>query len=249
VAVAALLGLTYVAHSGVSTAKKQQAAAEAQLKQLQNEKARLAPVNSSADPTAALATTTEGMLGADVEWRGLVDHVGNDLPSGVWLTQFQAQQTVPAPNAKPVTPSSTASTSGSSGGPANYAGAVATARNGAANASAAANNLAANAGSANPGGAGNAAAKGVRPVTPIFAGCVPLTGTISMTGIATTLPAMSQFLDKLAKDSNVSSAWIASAQKSKFGGQDMIVFTANATLADGAHSTRIAQFVKGASCR
>jgi type IV pilus assembly protein PilM len=249
VAVAALLGLTYVAHSGVSNAKKQQAAAEAQLQKMQNEKARLAPTGAGSDPTAALATTTEGLLGADVEWRGLVDHVGNDLPSGVWLTQFQAQQAVPAPNAKPATTSPTASSSGSSGGPANYAGAVATARNGAANASAATNSLAANAGSANPGGAATSGAKGARAVTPIFAGCVPLTGTISMTGVATTLPAMSQFLDKLAKDTNVSSAWIATAQKSKFGGQDMIVFTANATLADGAHSTRIAQFVKGASCR
>jgi type IV pilus assembly protein PilM len=251
VAIAALLGVTYLAHSGVSDAKKQQAAAEAQVQKLQNLKAQMIPTAGGGNPMATLQMETQALLGTDVEWLGLVDHFGSDLPGGVWLTTFQAQRAIVAPSLAGAGTTGSPGTAGSSGGPANYAGAIATAHNGASNLSNQQNGLAANAGSNNPGGSATAkpGVKGAPAVNSSSAGCAPLSGTITFGGVAVSLPAISQYLDNLAKDNNVSDAWVISAQAAKFGTADVIVFTASANLADGAHSSRIGQFFKGASCR
>jgi type IV pilus assembly protein PilM len=79
--------------------------------------------------------------------------------------------------------------------------------------------------------------------------CAALSGSITMSGIATDLPTLARFLDNMKSNKAITNVWVASAQKADFGTQTMITFTANATLGDGARSERITDFFKGASCK
>ncbi len=229
-AVVVLAGVTYLGQQKASNAKSKQAAAEATVTELQNKLARLQPAPGSGGTVADLKAEGLALLQSDVAWPRSITNVGKALPSGVWLTSFQGQHTpAPAPVA-----GSAPTTTGS--------GPISTARNGAASASAQQNALAANAGGATPSGSA-ATALGAA------GSCGPLTGSVTMAGVATTLPTLAKFLDNMKSNKEVTDVWVATAQKATFGTQDMIVFTANATLGDGAHSAHIADLFKGETCK
>ena len=81
----------------------------------------------------------------------------------------------------------------------------------------------------------------------------PLTGPVSMSGIAKDMPALAGFLDNLetigdAKDPDVAAVTLTTAQKSKFGDKDVITFTMTANLASGARSDRLQTYFEGALC-
>jgi hypothetical protein len=43
--------------------------------------------------------------------------------------------------------------------------------------------------------------------------------------------------------------WLANAQKATFGGADVITFSVNATLGEGARSDRLRSYFKEALCK
>jgi hypothetical protein len=159
------------------------------------------------------------------------------LPPGVWLTTFQGQHTVPTPTAagaRGATGSTPTGTSGSTGP-------ISSARNGAAATSAQQNALGANAGSATPGGVGSASRSGAVAAA---ASC-DLSGNVTMSGIAKDYPSIAAFLDALAQDNDVTAVWPVSMAK-----QDkLFAFSVSVDLAPGARSSRIAQYLKGATCK
>jgi type IV pilus assembly protein PilM len=255
VGVALLGGLTYMANQSASSAKSKEAAAEAQATKLQTQITQ-AQQALSGGGGGSLQLQAAAILGTDVEWPRVVSDIGRALPAGVKLTAFQGQRELPLPTAAggaSTTATPTASSSGSSaspGGAASYAGAIATARSGAAAESSHENALAARAGSENPTGTGSTPNQHPGPV--ISAACVPLSGNITMSGTAPNLPALAQFLNTLlAQDGDLASVWMSSAQAQAASttGPPSLTFTVNATLAEGAHSNRIGQFLKGEACR
>jgi len=230
-AVVVLCGVTYLGQQKASSAKSKQSAAESTVTDLQRKLARLQPTPGAGGSTANLQAEALALLQGDVAWPRSITNTGKALPAGVWLTSFQGQHTVAAaPIAGAATPTRAAS------------GPVSTARNGAAAASAHENTLAASTGEATPSASGGTA------VVPSNS-CGPLSGSITMAGLATTLPNLAKFLDQMKSNFEITDVWVASAQKATFGTQDMIAFTANATLGDGAHSAHIADLFKGETCK
>jgi type IV pilus assembly protein PilM len=209
-------GLTYLGEQKVSSAQSKQSKAEANVKKLESAIARLTPAPGAGGSAASLQAEALALLQANVGWPHSIGSVGKALPSGVWLTAFQGQQSAAPVAAAVSSPASAGTTSGDNG-------ATATA-------------------GASPTGTG---------VTALGASglCAELSGTITMSGIATDLPTLSHFLDNMKSNKAITNVWVASAQKADFGTQSMITFTANATLGDGARSARIADFFKGASCK
>jgi len=229
-AVVALAGVTYLGQQKASNAKSKQAAAESTVKTLENKLARLQPVPGTGGSAAELQAEALALLQSNVAWPRSITNVGKALPSGVWLTSFQGQHTAVAAPVAGSTPAS------STGGP------VSTARNGAAAASAQQSALASSA-------AGATSSTGGTNTPGMANSCGPLSGSVTMAGVATSLPNLAKFLDNMKSNKEVTNVWVATAQKATFGTQEMIVFTANATLGDGAHSAHIADLFKGASCK
>jgi type IV pilus assembly protein PilM len=250
-------GLTYLANKNAASAKSKQTAAEAQVTRLQTQITQ-AQKSLSGGGGGSLQLQAAAILGTDVDWTRVVGDVGRALPAGVKLSSFQGQRDLPLPTAAgsgstgTTSPATTSSSGGTAapGGAASYAGAIATARSGAAAESSHENALAARAGSAKPTGTGSTPNHASGPV--ISAACVSLSGNITMSGTAPNLPALAQFLNTLlTQDSDLASVWMSSAQAqtSTPGAPPTLTFTLNATLADGAHSNRIGQFLKGEACR
>jgi hypothetical protein len=75
-----------------------------------------------------------------------------------------------------------------------------------------------------------------------------------MQGIAKDIPSLAQFLDNLqnaggAATPDLTQVWLAGATKGKFGTADVITFTVNANLGQGARSDRLQHYFKGALCK
>jgi type IV pilus assembly protein PilM len=214
-ALVVLGGLTYLGEQKVSSAKSKQSTAEANVKKLESAIARLTPAPGAAGSSASLQAEALALLQANVGWPHSIGSVGKALPSGVWLTAFQGQQSAAPVAAAVSSPASGGTTSGDG---------------------------AATSTDSSPAATG---------VTALGASgsCAPLSGSITMSGIATDLPTLAHFLDNMKSNKAITNVWVASAQKADFGTQSMITFTANATLGDGARSARITDFFKGASCK
>jgi hypothetical protein len=81
-----------------------------------------------------------------------------------------------------------------------------------------------------------------------------LAGTVTMSGIANTVPSLSAFIDALStmgdpKNPDLDAVWLNSAQRAKFGSTDVITFSISATLAPGARSDRLETFLKEPLCK
>src|SRR5262249_24382876 len=82
----------------------------------------------------------------------------------------------------------------------------------------------------------------------------PLTGAVTMAGVAPDLPALANFLDRLGKprgdkDPDFSTVTLGHVQRSTVGDVDVVTFTINATLGTGVRSDRLEHYFKGALCK
>jgi type IV pilus assembly protein PilM len=231
VGIVLLGGLTFLEHSKASSEKSKQAAVETEATKLRNQLGHLLQGAAPAGQSANLGGQAAQVLGTDIGWTKMLGDLGTSLPSGVWLTTLQAQHSLVQPLATGQSASPTG-TGGASG---------ATGRSG------------------GTGGTGAGTSTGVA-ATPVAGGgaCAtyqgPLSGPVTMSGIAKDLPALAAFLDKLAvagdaKNPAVTGVALASAQKAKFGDADVVTFTVNAILASGARSDRLHTFFEGALCK
>jgi type IV pilus assembly protein PilM len=239
-AVVAIAGLTYVEHSKAADAKSKQRAAEVQATKIKNQIGHLMASQSQTGAAGNLSQQAATLLGGDVAWTRLLGDVGVALPDGVWITSFTGTHVPTARTAAPTAPAG---------------GAAQTASNGAANAS----NAAATSGGANPSAAGGAAGATGAAAAPLGGGSCKLyesqlTGTVTISGLARDVPALSSFIDSLAKagdpkSPDVLTVWLSSAQKAKFGDTDVVTFALSATLAPGARSDRLTTYFKEAVCK
>ncbi len=225
-------GLTFLEHSKASSEKSKQAAAETEALKLKNQLGHLLQSSAPAGQSANIGGQAAQVLGTDIGWTQMLGDLRTSLPGGVWLTSLQAQHSLVQPLAtgQTASPGGTGSTSSSGGS------------------SSIGSSPAAGAGTstglvATPAGGGTCAT---------YQG--PLTGPVTMSGIAQDLPALAAFLDNLAvageaKNPVVTGVSLATAQKAKFGSADVVTFTVNATLASGARSDRLHTFFEGSLCK
>ncbi len=105
VAVVAVGGLTYTAHSSEASAQKKEAAAQASEQTLRSQ--LLAQQGSasgaSTGPAATLKAGVVSALGQDVAWPAITSNIGLKLPPGVRLTSFAGTHTLVPVAAAPVT--------------------------------------------------------------------------------------------------------------------------------------------------
>lgn len=225
---------TYMERAKVADAQKSRDNAKSEVQKLNNELAQLTAGSSPTGQAAGLQAQAETLLGNDVGWPTMIRDFGSGLPSGVWLTSFQAQRTLAAKGAAgTVAPSATPAAAGN----ASTTGTP-------------------SAGSASPTASGTA---GTVPAGGLAGGScaafrAPLAGQVSVAGIAKDMPSLSAFLDAVAqagdpKNPDVSGVWLTSAQKAKFGLTDVITFQLNAFLASGARSDRLTTYFKEALCK
>jgi type IV pilus assembly protein PilM len=243
-AVIILGGLTYLGRRNVSSAKSKQSAAETQVTKLRNQLGRLQQASTPTGQTASLQAHAATVLGADVGWTKVMGDMRAALPDGVWLTNMTAQHTLPIAPA----PGSAGANSGANK-TSGAAGSTALAANNASNASASQGAASTGASDASTGAPAAAAGGGTCDSYE-----QPLTGPVSMQGIAKDVPALAAFLDNLevigGKNSvDISGVTLASAQKAKFGEQDIVTFSLNATIDAGARSDRLRTFFQGALCK
>ena len=101
VAVVALGGGTYLAHSTQSSAQAKSVAAQATVKKLRSElllqQQTAAQSGTGRASAATLKEQVKSVLGQDVVWPAIVANVGLKLPAGVSLTSFTGTHTLPAP--------------------------------------------------------------------------------------------------------------------------------------------------------
>ncbi len=85
----------------------------------------------------------------------------------------------------------------------------------------------------------------------------PISGTVSMSGIAPDMPSLAAFLDALNKaggsdplyGTTGNQLWISSAAAGKFGNVSVINFTITGSLGDGARSDRLQSYFQEALCK
>ncbi len=223
VALVALGGLTFMAHSDESSAKSKKADAAAQVQRLESELAQLTPSATGGSSVGNLQATAMQALAGDVAWPRLVDDVGNVLPGGVLLTALQGQHTL-APTTGPSAPTTAGSTAGATG----------------------------STGSTSASGASGSTPAVTTPSVPApVSPCAQtLDGTVTLAGIAKDLPSIAAFLDALEKsDADIAGTFVTTVQKSQFGTEQVLAFTANAVLMPGARSDRLQQFFKEQTCK
>jgi type IV pilus assembly protein PilM len=246
-------GLTYMARSNASSEKAKQTEVETKAQKLKNQLGHLLQGATPTGQNANLQGQAATVLGTDIGWTKVLSDLHTALPSGVWLTTLQAQHALAQPIGGGKS-SAGGTTASGAGGASSAAGATG---------SPSANNSSAGGSSSTPSastgaGAGTGTA-GAGLATPVAGGtCASyqgaLTGPVTMSGIATNVPALAAFLDKLAlagdaKNPDVTGVALATAQQANFGDQDVLTFTVNATLAAGARSDRLQSFFEGALCK
>jgi type IV pilus assembly protein PilM len=221
VAVVAMAGATYMAHSDQSSAHSKNVKAQAAAEQLRTQLNNLqTPAASSGNASAAaLKAEISNVLGQDVVWPSILSNIGLKLPPGVVLTGFQGQHTIPT-----VVPGATA--------PAATTGSA----------------TAAGATTGSPAAAGTTTTP-VPVVDPnnVCAGVTAPSGTVSINGSAPDLAAVAAFEDLLKTDTDLTVLWVATA-KATTGGAS-VDFTLTASLGSGARGHRLETFFKGASCK
>ena len=101
VAAVALLGVlavpTVVARQQVDRKKGDLDVVRADTAALQREISELGSAQQLQTRIASLESRLGGLLASDVSWVGLMEDVARTMPEGVWLTSFQGQVTVAAP--------------------------------------------------------------------------------------------------------------------------------------------------------
>ena len=222
VAVVALGGLTYMAHSSETSAQKKNAAAQATEKTLRSQlfnAQQAAGSGASASSAATLKAGVVSALGQDVAWPTIVSNIGLKLPPGVILTSFTGTHTVAAAvTATVATPTTAATTTGST----------------------------------SPGVAtGSTTPAPAAPSDDICAGLVPAVGTVTMSGSAPNLPSVSALLDSLRKDTDLSVLWVstAAATPPSAGTTASVTFTVTASLGSTARGDRLETFFKESKCK
>jgi Tfp pilus assembly protein PilN len=112
--VVALGGVTFLAHENLSHAKSQHAAVAAEITHVQSQLNALQPILDRETQISALQANLHTLLTADVAWQTMINRITANMPAGVALTSWSAQETPPAPVA--VTPAPVSSASGGSTG-------------------------------------------------------------------------------------------------------------------------------------
>jgi type IV pilus assembly protein PilM len=216
-------GLTFMARKSASSAKSEQAAAEVELQKLQNQLAKTELQNSGTGGTtdAMLKQEIGTLLAQDVAWTDLVANVGKRLPGGVWLTSMNGQVVQAPPPVAVAAPTPTTT-------PAAGATPAATATP-----------------AAVPGVLSPVAANGTVQCSAI----VPGTGSVDLTGVAAGYPQLAAFVDSLRQEPDLAKVWVAQAQETKFGTQDVISFTLSAELGKTARGNRLETFFKEKPCK
>ena len=226
-AIAAVLlfgGATFVERNKVSDAKSAQSAAEAKAAKLKNRVGHLTEVNAPSGASGNVRAQATTALTGDVAWADLIRALGGAMPTGVWLTTFQGSHTQAPTGGGTAAAAASGGSSGSS--------------------------------AAGTSGAQTGGAAGTPPAsatTSCKASALGLTGTVTFGGIASDMPTLTGFVDAASKAGAngpvLADVWLLSAQKTKFGNTEFITFAANATLAPGARSDRLATFFKEALCK
>jgi len=211
-------GLTYLAHGAESSAKSKNERAEAQAKKLRSQLYydQQGP-QTGGTSAAALKDEVTSVLAQDVSWPTVLGDVSSKLPPGVRLTQFNGTHTVDTGTGAAATTAPAAT------------GTTAT--------TPAATGTTGTAGTTTP------------PVSSsgdICSAATSPTGTVSLTGVAPSVPAVSALVDSLNKDSDLGVAWVTTAKKGSTGG---IEFTLTAQLASTARGHRLESFFKEAKCK
>ncbi len=235
-AVVVLGGMTYLARSHASSAKAKQAAAETEVKKWTNTLGRLQQAAAPAGQSASLQAQAASVLGTDVGWTKLLGDLRSSLPNGVWLTTMSGQHTLAVPAAAAAAPPGNGTT-GSTG-----------ASSATSPASGASASTGASAGPAAPVSSGPVAGGSCESYQ------LPLGGPVALGGVATDLPTLASFLDKLdvigAKNNvDISDVTLGGVQKAKMGDADVVTFSLTATVASGARSDRLQTSYKGALCK
>ena len=226
VAVVALAGGTYLAHSDQSSAQSKYAKSQATVQKLRSDLLLLEqdPVQTGGGGKVSAATLkaeVANVLGQDVAWPSIVANVGLKLPPGVSLTVFTGTHTIPvfvAPAASAgagSTPAASGTGSAPAASPSDVAGAV----------------------SAAP----------VASPNNVCAGVSAPGGTVSMTGVAPGLPSVSALLDSLRNNTDLTILWASSAASSTSTGT--VNFTVTASLGSTARGHRLETFFRGAKCK
>jgi type IV pilus assembly protein PilM len=232
-AVLVLGGATYMAHAQASSAQSKKAAAETEATKLKNQIGHILQAQSPSGATANLQVQAATALGTDVGWTDMINNLGHAMPpGGVWLTTFQAAKAAPARAAAAPAPAAAGSSGSSGSSPSASPSASATGQS--------ATGTTATATPSPTGAASCSAYEG------------PLSGTVTMNGVATDVNSLAAFMDNAAKaggnNPDLLAIWLVSAQKAKFGTADVITFQMSAALAPGARSDRLNTFFKGALC-
>jgi hypothetical protein len=226
-------GATDMAHSNASSAQSKKAAAETEVQKLRNNIQHIMQAASPSGASGNLQLQAATALGGDVGWTGVIADLGKSMPAGVWMTAYQSTHTVtkapaaPAPAAGAATTAAGGTTGGSAATPAASGSSTGAA-----------------------GGVGTAPGAGASSCKAYQS---PLTGAVTINGIATSAPALAAFIDNAAKagdpkNPDLLSVWLVNAQKAKFGNVDVITFSVSATVAEGARSDRLETYFKGAVC-
>jgi Tfp pilus assembly protein PilN len=219
-------GATYLQHDKVSSAKAKRTAAETEVQKLKNQIGRLVQAGTPTGAGANLQQEAATVLGTDVGWVRAVDALGGALPSGVWLTALQAQHTL-APAAVPAAPPPAAGAPAAAGSASNASSAT--------------------------GAAGAAPALPAPGAGTCQTYEQPIDGPVTLAGVATDVPTLAAFLDGLEAAGGdkpvLGDVWLANAQKASFGEADVVTFSVNATLGEGARSDRLRNYFKEALCK
>jgi type IV pilus assembly protein PilM len=222
VAVVALGGLTYMAHSSEASAQKKSDAAQAAEKKLRSQLyyAQQAPVQSGTTSVAALKNDVVTILAQDVQWQPLISDLGLKLPPGVVLSSFSGTHTVAA-IAAPVAPTTPVSTpTGSADSGSTTAVTV-------------------------------PAAPAAPTVNNVCAGLTAPLGTVTMAGTAPDVRAVAALLDSLRDDTDLTTVWVSSVHQTDAtaGVPASVTFALNATLGSTARGHRLETFFKESKCK
>jgi Tfp pilus assembly protein PilN len=92
-------GLYYQAHTGVSSAKAQLAAAQARQTQLQSQLKSLANVQNVYTQVGIAKATLAAATSSEIRWSNYLTDLALKMPDNVWLTGISATETAAAPAA------------------------------------------------------------------------------------------------------------------------------------------------------
>ncbi len=224
VAIVALGGLTFMAHSSASSAKSKANAAKTEAQKLRNEVGRIELNQQGASSAGGSQATVEQLLSGDISWTKLIGDAGTALPGGVFLTTFQGAHTA-APTALATTPTTTAgsssSGSSSSGSSTSSQPLLAPTNNG--------------------------QCKAVeQPLT----GTVTMSGFApDLPSLAVFLDALNKAGGDTPEFGSSGQAWASTITSGKFGGTDVVNFTITGSLGEGARSDRLQTYFQEALCK